>query len=69
MQNHGAVTVGDTLDKALARSVTLEWLARLYLIATQSGTPSMIDDDELARVKKQYRHFSEEQKCCLAARK
>jgi L-fuculose-phosphate aldolase len=69
MQNHGAVTVADTVEKALARSVTLEWLAQLYLIATQSGSPSLIDNEELARVRKQYSKFGEEQKRRLAARK
>ncbi len=69
MQNHGAVTVADTVEKALARSVTLEWLSRLYLIATQSGSPSLIDDEELARVRKQYDKFGGEQKRRLAARK
>jgi len=69
MQNHGAVTVADNLDQALARSLTLEWLARLYLIAVESGSPSLVDDDELARVKKQQSKFSEEQKRRLAATK
>jgi len=68
MQNHGAVTVADTVEQALARSVTLEWLSRLYLIATQSGSPSLVDDEELARVKKQYRKFGDEQGRRLAAR-
>jgi L-fuculose-phosphate aldolase len=68
MQNHGAVTVADTLEKALARSVTLEWLSRLYLIATQSGSPSLIDDEELARVKQQQNRFGDEQKRRLATR-
>lgn len=68
MQNHGAVTVGDTVKQALARSVTLEWLSRVYLIATQSGSPSLIDDEELARVKKRQQEFGEAQKHRLAAR-
>jgi L-fuculose-phosphate aldolase len=68
MQNHGAVTVADTVKQALARSVTLEWLSRVYLIAAQSGSPSLIDDEELARVKAQQQKFGEEQKVRLAAR-
>ncbi len=69
MQNHGAVTVADSIDKALARSVTLEWLARLYLVATQSGSPSLVDDEELARVEKQFSKYAEGRKRRLAARK
>lgn len=68
MQNHGAVTVADTVKQALARSVTLEWLSRVYLIASQSGSPSLIDDEELTRVKEQQQKFGEEQRERLAAR-
>ncbi len=68
MQNHGAVTVAATVEQALARSVTLEWLARLYLIAAQSGSPSLLDTEELARVKQQQNNFGDEQKRRLATR-
>jgi L-fuculose-phosphate aldolase len=68
MQNHGALTVADTVEQALRRSVTLEWLARVYLIAQQSGSPSLIDDEELVRVKQQQKSFGEEQQRRLAAR-
>jgi L-fuculose-phosphate aldolase len=68
MQNHGAVTVADTLDQALARSVTLEWLARVYLIAEQSGTPSLIDRDELKRVRERQLDFAARQKARLNSR-
>lgn len=69
MQNHGAVTVADTVDQALARSVTLEWLCRVYLIATQSGKPALIDGQELERVRQQQEKFREEQKRRIASRK
>lgn len=68
MQSHGAVTVADTVEKALSRSITLEWLSRVYLIATQSGSPSLVDDEELARVKKQQARFVDEQRRRVAAR-
>ena len=61
MQNHGAVTVGDTVGQALSRCITLEWLSRVYLVAQQNGSPSLIDDDELQRVKAQQKKFREEQ--------
>lgn len=50
MKNHGLVTIGETIEKALARAVTLEWLARVYLVADAAGTPSLIDAEELERV-------------------
>lgn len=68
MQNHGAVTVGDTLEQALARCVTLEWLARVYLIASQSGTPSLVDSEELERVRQRMRSFARKQNERLAGR-
>ena len=68
MQNHGAVTVADTAEKALSRSITLEWLSRVYLIASQSGAPSLVDDEELARVKVQQARFVDEQKRRIEAR-
>lgn len=68
MQNHGAVTVADSVEKALSRSITLEWLSRVYLIATQSGSPSLVDDNELGRVKEQQARFVDEQKRRIAAR-
>jgi len=68
MQNHGAVTIADTVEQALARSVTLEWLSRVYLISVQSGEPSLIDDQELERVTRQMDKFREEQRRRIAAR-
>ena len=68
MQNHGATTVGDTVKQALTRAITLEWLSRVYLVATQSGSPTLIDDDELGRVALQQAKFRNEQKKRLSAR-
>jgi len=68
MQNHGSVTIGDNVDQALARSVTLEWLSRVYLLAIQSGQPSMIDSDEIDRVRQQQKRLGEERQRRLYAR-
>lgn len=68
MQNHGATTVGDSAKQALNRAITLEWLSRVYLIATQSGSPTLIDDDELGRVREQQAKFRNEQERRLSAR-
>jgi hypothetical protein len=42
--------------------VTLEWLARVFLIADQSGTPTLIDDEELKRVQLRLAEFAEAQR-------
>jgi L-fuculose-phosphate aldolase len=51
LQNHGAVTVGTTLKQAYDRSLTLEWLSELYYRARLFGEPSILADDEIARVQ------------------
>lgn len=50
LQNHGTLTVGPSLGRAYRRSVLLEWLAATYHRARLVGDPSLIDDEELARV-------------------
>ncbi|MEC9415375.1 MAG: class II aldolase/adducin family protein [Pseudomonadota bacterium] len=57
MQNHGAVTIATNLEKALSRSILLEWLCSLYLISKQSGKPSLIEQPELAAVKNQMKKY------------
>ncbi len=68
MQNHGSLTVGENVDQALARTITLEWLCRVYLIASRSGTPSMIDEEELDRVLQRQISLGEERQRRLQAR-
>ena len=48
MANHGAVTVGDDLEAALAAARLLEWGADLYLRAAVIGEPRTLDDDQIA---------------------
>jgi len=50
---HGAITWGDDLAEAYRRSVTLEWLAALYLRACQLGSPRILTDEELDEVRQQ----------------
>ena len=47
MANHGALTVADTLSKALWRMQELETLARVMLLAEMSGTPVILSDTEI----------------------
>jgi L-fuculose-phosphate aldolase len=51
LANHGAVTVGDSLDAAYDRAVYLEWLCEVALRALSAGlAPRLLDAAELARV-------------------
>jgi L-fuculose-phosphate aldolase len=50
MANHGMLAAGSTLDAALALAVEVEYLARIYWLSLQGGTPVLLDDEEMARV-------------------
>lgn len=50
MANHGAVTVGPALDKAVEAALLLEWCCRLYVNASRIGTPRVLDDAQQAAV-------------------
>jgi L-fuculose-phosphate aldolase len=48
LANHGAVTVGGSLQEAYARSVTLEWLAQLYFTASVLGRrPAIVSAEQV----------------------
>ncbi len=47
LQNHGALTTGESLEEAYSRSVTLEWLCGLYYRATLVGEPRLLSDEEM----------------------
>jgi L-fuculose-phosphate aldolase len=47
LQNHGALTTGESLEEAYSRSVTLEWLCALYYRATAFGGPRLLSDEEM----------------------
>lgn len=52
LSNHGAVTVGETVEAALELSLLLEWAATVYLNAAAAGTPRTLDTrqrEEVAR--------------------
>ena len=53
MQNHGALTCGTELRSAVDATFLLEWACELYWNASQIGTPSVLDDEQLADVAKQ----------------
>lgn len=54
MANHGALTLGDTLDKALWRMQELETLAQMFLLAEQSGTPTILSDAEIGETLERF---------------
>jgi L-fuculose-phosphate aldolase len=53
LANHGAVTCGPTIERALDDAVLLEWLCALYWRALQVGPPRLLTDDQLEAVRAQ----------------
>jgi L-fuculose-phosphate aldolase len=52
--NHGAITWGVGMAEAYRRTVTLEWLSKLYCLALETGTPRLLTDGELEEVVAQF---------------
>ena len=59
LAHHGQVTVGASLEQALALAVEVETLARVYLQALQLGEPPLLSAAEMARVaaEMERRHY------------
>jgi L-fuculose-phosphate aldolase len=55
LANHGAVVVADTVADAVDLAVQLEWLCSVSYHATLAGTPTVLDDEQLAAVVEQSR--------------
>lgn len=47
MANHGATTVGDSIDKALWRMEELETLAQQFLLSQIGGAPALLSETEV----------------------
>jgi L-fuculose-phosphate aldolase len=50
MANHGAVSHGATLGKAVENALLLEWCCRLFVTATSIGTPRVLDQEQQTAV-------------------
>ncbi|MEU2336865.1 class II aldolase/adducin family protein [Streptomyces sp. NPDC006654] len=46
MANHGSVTVGPTLDKAVENALLLEWACGVYQHAAALGKPRVLDEQQ-----------------------
>ncbi len=57
LANHGIITTGPSLDRAIWLAVELETLCRQYALALQIGTPKVLPDDEIARVVEKFRDY------------
>jgi L-fuculose-phosphate aldolase len=59
MANHGAVAVGGTLAAASSLAADVEWLCGVWRRGRQLGTPEILDDDEIARVRERLRTYGQ----------
>ena len=57
LDRHGVIAFGSDLERALALAVEVENLAGMYLKVLQSGTPRLLDDDEMERVIARFRGY------------
>jgi L-fuculose-phosphate aldolase len=55
--NHGAIVVGPDLTTAMARALQLEQLARLYYMAICVGRPTILADEEIARIVERFKSY------------
>jgi len=59
MANHGAVAVAATLAGAASRARDVEWLCGVWRRARELGDPVVLDDEELDRVREQFRTYGQ----------
>ena len=60
MAHHGAIACGRSLDRALALAVTVEELARLYLLCRTAGTPPILDAAQMQAVLERYASYGQQ---------
>jgi L-fuculose-phosphate aldolase len=60
MRNHGMISLGDTLDRAYDRGAQLEWMCRVWLAATSTGsTPTTLTPAELGAAASKFRGYGQ----------
>lgn len=57
IENHGVITTGDSLKKALWIAVEVENLAKQYILAKQVGTPKILSNDEMDKVLEKFSNY------------
>lgn len=57
LANHGMITIGDTLARAMWRAVELEALARQYCAALSIGSPVILDRAAIDETQAAFAHY------------
>lgn len=58
MANHGLVTLGKTLEQAMAIAIEVESLCEQYWRACQIGEPLLLDDEQMDAVIESFKGYS-----------
>ncbi len=66
LANHGAISFGPSLDKALWLAGEVEALCHQYHLACQAGEPIILDDAEMARVLDRFSTYGKQDAASLA---
>jgi L-fuculose-phosphate aldolase len=59
LANHGVVACAETPAGALTLAIEVEWLAGQYWHALQAGTPVLLDEAEMVRVREAFRDYGD----------
>lgn len=57
LANHGLITIGENLDKAMWLAVELETIARQYCLALQIGKPVILSDEQIAETARSFASY------------
>ncbi len=57
LANHGLITLGQSLSRALALAVEVENLACMYTRCLSIGEPVILDDEEMGRIIRKFRTY------------
>lgn len=60
LRNHGAVTLGTNLSQAYTRALQLEWLCKLWLLASGAGTPRLLGDAEMTHCARKFASYGQQ---------
>lgn len=59
LANHGMVCCGCSLESVVTAAMTLETLARQYLLAVQAGNPILLNEDEMSGIRDRYLSYAQ----------
>lgn len=66
LANHGTISFGPSLDKALWLAGEVETLCHQYALACDAGKPAILDEAEMARVIEKFATYGKQDAAALA---